>query len=473
MLGFSIMGTPGGFEIINAGMSKGVLEAKKVDLDNSLINVWPDTDIVMAFRELVGGSVHRCYVYYRFATEIATTRPGSFYGSVLLLIDSTAHPEALWRGLTDLADIVKENCLTADSKFHRDINSLSYDVPASIQSLASNLTPSRELASLSSETGFLFLLDEVRTYPQFFETFDHDESLKAFQKIYASSAAAVFNDVVEKGRLPVVKLVQLRFEQDQARRREEERRVREVEEEKKRHEEEEIRRAQEGNERQRTIDERKNHQRLDGKQSYPNKDSYDDQSSLTDAVEAVTVLVSRNALLEKRLIRCDKEIAQLKDKLARRDDPKWSSYLYKYKWYLIGLVLVLIVLGYFVYSFLNSTYSTTSQNERSSDRFTNEVPKVTAVPRNSGEDASTYIYDGADPKIETVGGLVKTIVTLCGSGDIVRKQILSSFQKSNPGISVDETDLLKTNIRGMSALVEVPRDCKLTAAHFKRYSRSN
>ena len=108
MIGISVIGTPNAFEILSGGIAKNLPIEPKVDLQNSLINVFPNSDILMARREVEGKNIYFYFVYYRFATEMSTSRPGSYYGSAVVLKNHGVPQSDLIKALRDLADVVKK-----------------------------------------------------------------------------------------------------------------------------------------------------------------------------------------------------------------------------------------------------------------------------------------------------------------------------------------------------------------------------
>jgi hypothetical protein len=212
MIGFSIIGTPNGFEMLNAGINENLQLREKVDLDNSVINIFPETDILMAHREIEGDTFRYYFVYYRFAREMGNTpRTGSYYGSVVVLQNSYVEPYYILRVLYDLAEIVRANCLEDDNKFHRDIKNLTFNPPNSINNLANSKIELPKIAEYARRKGFFFIgsNQEIGDYENFLLKFLNDFVLAEFQTLYASQHLKVSNYVKELKTIPILNLTKL------------------------------------------------------------------------------------------------------------------------------------------------------------------------------------------------------------------------------------------------------------------------
>lgn len=483
MLGFSLIGTPAGFEILSAGLAKDVLQPAKVDLANAVINVFPEADVLMAYREELDGISYLYFVYYRFATEIETSRAGSYYGSVILLRGNVGDPLFLWQSLTDLADVIKDNCLSDDSKFNRDIRSLSFDTPESVHRLDQSLTKFQNSRLISTDkSGFLFVGEgEINNYPDFFKYFCEDSSVGEFQKLYGASDIRVLRYVQEKNHLPIVRVSELRRE-DEARRRAEDERKRRIEEEEiKRRAEEEKRR---GVEEEKRLTEEQNRRKLEGQNRQEKyavssqvgsradeANVLNDQDSLGGAIHAVKVLLNRNAGLEKEASRLEKEVIRLRFKLAKRENrldqgPRFGEI--KWSHLLIGLAVLLAALALMLVFFWNPFSGSNSQTDRQRKNYgTSDAPQPTPSVIVEKHYSNKVDYDGLDPKIKTLGGLTGTLITMCAHPDEAQARIVGTFETLNPNTPIDRSNILKTKIDGTPVRLDLPSDCKVPLAHFR------
>lgn len=212
MLGFSIIGIPDGFQISSINLNRQLPLEGKVALDTTIINIFPETDILMVWREVEKDFYRHYFVYYRYATEIDRTRTGTYYGSVVTIENRIASPTGpLIAALTDLADVVRQQCLTEDSRFHRNITGLEFKLPDSVRKLTANLEKAELFEGNYNKSGFFPIGDneELTNYNHFIYNVFNNPLLSDFRILYASEHNEVLNRVKEKNILKILSVSKL------------------------------------------------------------------------------------------------------------------------------------------------------------------------------------------------------------------------------------------------------------------------
>jgi hypothetical protein len=149
MINYAIIGTPQGYKASQwNALADNTVDAMQLadyiehqlDIKTKLILPSKTAELFLFKTELLrNGKKLDSFILYRGADEINTTRPGSFYGAAIIVLDREfISIEAVITALRELADIVKVNCI----KNNRFIGSLSLAVealkikPASIKKLS-------------------------------------------------------------------------------------------------------------------------------------------------------------------------------------------------------------------------------------------------------------------------------------------------------------------------------------------------
>jgi len=464
MFDFSVIGTPAGFEILSAGDVEKLSLPSKVDLKNSAINVFPETDILMGYREVINDSNYIYLVYYRFANEIDVTRPGSYYGSVIVLGDVIGKPSFAWQALVDLANIVQENCLT-DGRFHRDIKTLQFETPDSVDLLWKHLVDFKSVHLKSpSELGFLLVGDEIKSYEHFLELFLNDKRLATFQTLYASRSRRVLQYVEERRQLRILKISEMRQAED------------------------DIQRVTTSSEaRQDALP--KNISQISDRDLFSEVMARLTKENgrsevMTRLTKESTQLKNDTAQLRNDNARLKNDNAQLKNENARLRAKSASgeshgtisisfpSFTQTTRRILLGLGALILLLS-LIFSFWNpfsqsNSFSTSDKTPSLDKKKSSDPIGSTATSPIKPEDLSVveYEYDGKILKLVTLNGLMTTVLGHCGSRDAAKARFLASLRTMNSGIQIDEHDLSKTNISGIRIRFELPEDCQIAKEHF-------
>ena len=220
-VGISLIGTPDGFEAASIGASRSLNVGRKVDLDNSVINILPDTDILAVRKDVEGGRLLTHVTYYRFAREIKTSRTGSFYGCSLLFENFVpGRIPFLLKILEALADRLSDFCIDrSENRFHSHIGpSLLEEVTADGSLLDANAYADGALllpGHVHDGRCFLLLDRDVPDYGAFLANalLDDPQSpsgLPAYHFVYTSKHATVLEQVWLRRGLKVETLTSLK-----------------------------------------------------------------------------------------------------------------------------------------------------------------------------------------------------------------------------------------------------------------------
>ncbi len=214
MVGCALIGTPKGFDFAASNISLPI--GKYADLKNEMINVFPNSEIWMVKRERIDGKVVTFYAVYRFAVEPDSGRGGAYYGSVIVLENADADAQLIFQSLGDLADIVKENCVSPEGVFYAPISTLRVSTPPSYQELKERERDfTHEYSALTPKLALFVPLSAKgeNSKAEWFKALDQTNILQSAALIYASSSPAVLEDVRKKSFLQIVSIKNLSLKQ--------------------------------------------------------------------------------------------------------------------------------------------------------------------------------------------------------------------------------------------------------------------
>jgi hypothetical protein len=205
-VGISLIGTPDGFESLSIGVTERINMGHKVDLDNSVINIFPDTDILMVRREIENTRLLTYVTYYRFAKEIKTSRTGSFYGSSIVFENCIPNEfQFIYQTLEYLADTLKKFCVhQSENRFYRHIHDieLANITEANPHLLNAHRYQTETLPfhfNLSNRKCFLLLDKTVPDYREFLakaisNDAQSEANLSSYQFVYTSQHEEVLKE---------------------------------------------------------------------------------------------------------------------------------------------------------------------------------------------------------------------------------------------------------------------------------------
>lgn len=492
MIGISVIGTPQGLEALSIGINKNLSVKSKVDLNNALISIYPNTDILRVFRERQDNNNYLYFVYYRFATEMNETRSGSFYGSVVVLENRTVRANFLLRVLQDLADVIKNECLNDESKFQRDIETLKFTRPPSVAELKENVIKNNmAVPRPSTESGFLQIgrNQELKTYEDFIDCVFQNELLSDFQTLYVSTSDEVYNSVKQKSMLQLLSfsgLEEAKKQQIEMQRQKELEAKRLQEQRELEAKREKEKRALEAKHEQERKDLEAKQSREWGEKNISVQRKSTEKTQVGDVREEIRDLKNRVIDLERKVFPKkyqelpESKNGRIKDWFLRN---KWRLNDWKYFLLVIfGLLLIFIIVVYF----LRDINSATSTNLNTTP-LNNTTNTTTTIPKDELPTKSSEIlqlnYIGENPNINTVEQLAEFIHSSCNSSfcGSDKNGIVESLKKINTSISkrlkkkndyeASENEILKFKIKEISPPItfEISACCDLTKKDPKNF----
>ena len=454
MLGFSIIGTPNGFQISSINLNRQLSLEGLVDLDNTVINIFPETDILMVSRD-VGKDFYRHYfVYYRYATEINNTRPGTYYGSVVTIEDRIASPQSLSTALLDLADVVKRQCLDEESRFQRNITGLQIELPDSVRELSGNLEKAQISDGQYDKSGFFSIGDsqEIKNYKDFIDRVFNDPLLSDFQTLYVSKHKDVLNRVKEKNILKVLNLSKL--------------------EETKRQE----KIFQQQQEQEKLREQERKHQEAKLQKELQEKEAV----SLKQPGKTLTLkeLAAKVVLLESRIEELEKINRSFKNQsLEQRSFDKLRERVRSISWTTSIIVISSLIIStvLLVWYFSSSTKQPETISTENSNVAKSSVPIIVSTrnPIEQSDNSEKKIqlnYLKTFPEVKKVRDLIELVKSKCTTfcpttEDAIAESILSinkSIKKKNPNIDV--ISVLDFELKDITGTItfEISRCCDLS-----------
>ncbi len=203
-IGWGLIGTPDGIECKGGGCIQHVDLRTILDLDNRHIEIFPGTEILCLFREIRNGHVVYYYLLYRYAREIRSGRPGTFYGSVLVAVERFIDAEKAWSILYGLSNYL-ENFLDADKRFRGSILNIPLPEPEEIKDLSRFIRPGP--APGLKKTGACFHPlsgKEELAKSEFFQTASEILSSGIFNRVYGAESPQIIQRLRSRNTLPFI-----------------------------------------------------------------------------------------------------------------------------------------------------------------------------------------------------------------------------------------------------------------------------
>lgn len=480
MLGFSVIGTPAGFEIISISDNKQLPVDRLVDLDNTVINIFPDTDILMVIREVTKDYYRHYFIYYRYALEMSTTRSGTYFGSVVTITDKfPTRPYFVTYALRDLAEVIQRECLTPENRFRRNIKNLSFDLPPSLNDLKKNLENNKLPQGKYNKKGFFSIGDEfeLKSYNELIKEIFENPLLADYKILYASNFKDVWDDVRSKGQLEILSLKKLAAIKDEEEKTQQQQKL---EQEKIR-----LQLQAENEERQRRVREEKEEIERKLQLKLPTQKELPERllnlEGKVRKLEQIIENITRNP---------DSQIK--KESLLNKISPNYSDLTWTGFFVILGSVLViLLIAGLGLYSCLqngnekknanaNTNTIATHHNSQSSPQIrTNDDSPTTSVLTSEAATKTVQIKYKEEakkriPNVETVGDLINRIKSQCENSKITvtDKDLIDSIRRINTSIKGENSkkgdeftdaeiaEVKLVDIKG-DVVFEVPSGCKL------------
>jgi hypothetical protein len=146
MIGILVFGTPGGFEVfpvLPGGSNAKALDLERIiDLPNTKINIFPNTEIYRILRVNAGNRWFTIYCKYIHALEVKNTRGGTFLGSGVICEDYSLPAKNVLQGLDQLTSELQIKMLDINQRFKFHIKDIEENrqpeeilIPSSIKEL--------------------------------------------------------------------------------------------------------------------------------------------------------------------------------------------------------------------------------------------------------------------------------------------------------------------------------------------------
>lgn len=200
-LGWALIGTPDGMQATCGGCISDFDIRSITDLDNRHIEIHPGSEILCFYWEIRNKLPVNYSILYRFAREINASRPGSFYGSVLVSVNYLLEPELVYAALKELADTIPP-LLGSDDRFISQLSTLKLPDPSGLAKLSAGRTRLKELPQPGSEQAFLPLsrADDVSA-ALFFKNAGMLLQADTFNRVYGSAGKDIINFVQQRKNL--------------------------------------------------------------------------------------------------------------------------------------------------------------------------------------------------------------------------------------------------------------------------------
>lgn len=200
-IGWAIIGTPDGMQTKNGGCISTFDIGALVDINNLVIKPFPNSEIFCLFRENRGTGIVNYYIHYSFAKEIKTDRPGTFYGSVLVVQNGNVQGETVLQTLNEISNYLA-NYLTPDQRFTRNIQSIELPTPKSLEAVSNSFQPFTKKPIVGNREGIVDMANsQIRNPSDFFNFAMNPKLAESFSRIYASANKEVINYVKERGKI--------------------------------------------------------------------------------------------------------------------------------------------------------------------------------------------------------------------------------------------------------------------------------
>jgi len=504
MIQYGVIGTPKGFESLTGGDKTGIALESIIDLKNSIVNVYPNTDILRIHREVSPKTNRIYYVYYRYASEIASSRPGGFYGSVVMLETQTAAPNILLNALRDLAQVVKDECLDNENRFTRRVSDLKFSVPESVKTLGASLMGTDfPKGDEFRGDGFLSigLHETFSSYEEVLRSYLADQIAPQFKSLFLSTSDTVAEYVKQKRGLPTLNYpsllaqkqqeLQLQKEREQRERIEREEIERRERADAERRERDRIAREKQEAAEQRKAEQDEQRRRDDERRRSHNKGNRYTTHDVSNAHLRQEILDLRARVEELERVVYPRGIAPRipREGRFRTWKESFATFLRRLGWLnaliLLFILIVVAVLSVFTVRFFISE-SPSPEREAQVDRNVSESTiRPSTTPKPAVSETLQLNYSRIRGEVTTIKELSEHVKQLCSTScpTLKSNDILQSLLTINGSIReklgdraiATSDDAQKFKLRDVKGTItfEVPSCCDLHRTNPEEFARND
>lgn len=211
-IGWGIIGRSSGLQTKTAGCIAGFDIKNLVDIHNTYINIYPNTELYCFFRENRNNCTVSYYLNYRPAKEIKSDRNGAFYGSVLVLVNSKVEPVIAYSVLKELSDYLG-TFINSENKFVKNIDDIEVIHPTSLSNISTSLSPISPNIIIGNNEGFMLIENlDKNNICSFFSIAEETNTTHYFSKVYASSSREIAEFVKSRKKIIAFEPTTLRLQ---------------------------------------------------------------------------------------------------------------------------------------------------------------------------------------------------------------------------------------------------------------------
>lgn len=200
-IGWAIIGTPDGMQTKNGGCISNFDIKGLVDINNRSIKLFPNSEMLCLFRENRGSGFINYYVLYNYAKEIKTDRPGTFYGSVLVVVNNIIKGDIALQALREMSNHLS-NYLTPDQRFTTNISNIELPTPKNLDAILNSLQPISQIPTVGNLEGIVSLQNgNNETLSGFLNFAINPKLARGFSRIYGTANKEVTSYVRERGKI--------------------------------------------------------------------------------------------------------------------------------------------------------------------------------------------------------------------------------------------------------------------------------
>ncbi len=199
-IGWAIFGTSDGIQAKSDGCISGFDITNFVDVNNVVIKIFPNTQMLSVFREIRNGDLVTYYIKYGFANEIKTNRPGTFYGSALVLVNSQVKSDIAVQFLDELNRHLTQKYIN-NGRFTQNVSTMGLPTPSSYELVSQSLqTINQANIKIGKKEGIVRLKNFNNNMQSDFFNFSLNPKLtNHFSRIHATADNEILDYTKKKG----------------------------------------------------------------------------------------------------------------------------------------------------------------------------------------------------------------------------------------------------------------------------------